>query len=268
MRANFIATELGPYFQGKDLFPQCEKLEGEVFREVAGRRTIKTNMGGRFYFAKIHLGIGWPEIAKNLFHGRLPVLGARNEYLALKKLVAAGVPTMTSVLFCESGLNPATRRSAIITRALDGMISLEDYMPATVGEKRLLINEIAHMAREVHAAGVNHRDFYLCHFLMDRGMSDGPKLHLIDLHRAQLRSRVPARWLAKDLGGLLFSAFDKGLTRRDLLRFIRAYRPEGLRASLRREGWFWRRVAKRARRFYLQDHDQLPGDIATLLGPP
>ena len=268
MRENFIAAELGPHFQGEDLFPQCQKLEGEVFREVAGRRTIKTNMGGRFYFAKIHSGIGWSEIAKNLFHGRLPVLGARNEYLALKKLAAVGVPAMTGVLFCESGLNPATRRSAIITRALDDTISLEDYRPATVGEKRLLINEIAQMARKMHDAGVNHRDFYLCHFLMDTGMSDDPKLHLIDLHRAQLRSRVPERWLAKDLGGLLFSAFDKGLTRRDLLRFIRVYRPEGLRASLRREGWFWRRVVRRARRLYLQDHDQLPNDIAALLGPP
>ncbi|MST95429.1 MAG: hypothetical protein EXS33_09230 [Pedosphaera sp.] len=41
------------------------------------------------------------------------------------------------------------------------------------------------------------------------------ELFVIDLHRAQLRDRVPARWLVKDLGGLLFSALDCGLTRRD-----------------------------------------------------
>ena len=93
------------------------------------------------------------------------------------------------------------------------------------------------MARKMHRAGINHRDFYLCHFLMDEplALDQAPVLHLIDLHRAQIRQNVPRRWLVKDLGGLLFSAFEKGLTSRDLLRFMRLYSDRPLREVLAKD---------------------------------
>jgi heptose I phosphotransferase len=42
-------------------------LQGEVFRELEGRRTLRTEVAGRGYFVKIHRGAGWAEIVKNLF---------------------------------------------------------------------------------------------------------------------------------------------------------------------------------------------------------
>ena len=122
------------------------------------------------------------------------------------------------------------------------------------------------MSRSMHEAGLNHRDFYLCHFLMDKEVKSQPVLHLIDLHRAQIRNTVPSRWLEKDLGGLLFSAFEKNLTRRDLLRFIKVYRKGRLRESLKAEAAFWQRVVARAKKLYLQDHDELPDEVVVLLG--
>ena len=133
--------------------------------------------------------------------------------------------------------------------------------------KRQLIRQVARIARNMHAAGVNHRDFYLCHFLMDIGSEADPVLHLIDLHRAQVRQAVPSRWLVKDLGGLLFSAFDKQLTATDLLRFVAEYRGRPAAEVLRQEAGFWRRVRRRAVKLYLQDHDALPDEIAGLLEP-
>jgi heptose I phosphotransferase len=81
---------------------------------------------------------------------------------------------------------------------------------------------------------------------------------LIDLHRVQMRDRVPERWLVKDLGGLLFSALDAGLTRRDLLRFIQVYRQEPWRKVLKREAPFWRKVWTNAIRLYRSFHRREP----------
>jgi len=261
----YIGPELSACFSAEQLFDQVDRLEGETFRNVARRRTIKVNLGDENYFAKIHHGVGWREIFKNLLQGRLPVLGARNEWLAISALHSVGVPTMAAVLYCESGLNPARRKSAILTKSLDNRISLEDFEFTNPLFKRQLVDLVAVMTRRMHSAGINHRDYYLCHFLLDPQVGE-PRLNLIDLHRAQLRARVPRRWLVKDLGGLLYSTFEKPLTKRDLLRFVRTY--SGGLATLQDNKAFWKAVLRRARKLYLQDHDVIPPDIAARLEIP
>jgi heptose I phosphotransferase len=218
---------------GRDPFVEVEALQGQVLRELEGRRTLRTEIDGRGYFAKIHRGVGWRELFKNLISLRLPVLGARNEMQALEYLEQLGVDTMRMVAFGERGKNPACRHSFIITEELAPTISLEDYClewPRTPPEpalKHALINRVAEIARTMHENRMNHRDFYLCHFLLH---TDPPptaemlRLSVIDLHRAQIHDREPApRWRHKDLAGLAFSALEIGLTRRDLLRFLRDY---------------------------------------------
>ena len=113
MIGQYIDSELSDWFSPERLFQQVDQLEGEVFRQVASRRTIKVSLGVKNYFAKIHYGVGWGEIFKNLLQGRLPVVSARNEWLAIQALRTAGVPTMDGVLYCESGINPALKKSAI-----------------------------------------------------------------------------------------------------------------------------------------------------------
>ena len=277
MLNNFLSDHLKDYFEGdtddEDLFTLVDQLRGEVFRKIDDRRTIKVRIGTAAYFAKIHQGVGWVEILKNLMQGRLPVLGARNEWLALCALRNAGVRSMTPVLFCERGLNPATRQSAILTESLESKITLEDFETTESDLKRNLIAEVATMARKMHQAGVNHRDFYLCHFLLDLPLEEDrddapgapPVLHLIDLHRAQIRQNVPRRWIVKDLGSLLFSAFEKNLTKRDLLRFVRVYSGSPLREVLVTDPEFWDDVIARAIKLWRQDHDSLPNNVTRLL---
>lgn len=69
-------------WSGNDPFVAVEALKGEVFRELEARRTLRTEVDGRGYFVKIHRGVGWAEILKNLISLRLPVLGAGNEWRA------------------------------------------------------------------------------------------------------------------------------------------------------------------------------------------
>lgn len=217
---------------GQDPFVAVESLQGEILRALEGRRTLRTEVAGRGYFVKIHRGIGWSEVLKNLASGRLPVLGAGNEWRALQRLHELGVDSMHPVAFGRSGRNPARQRSFIITEELAPTVSLEDHCrdwpqrPPAPAWKRALIERVAAMAKRMHEGGVNHRDFYICHFLLHLDPPPTPaslRLSLIDLHRAQVRPQTPERWRDKDLAALHFSSLDIGLTRRDRLRFLRSY---------------------------------------------
>ena len=253
-------TLLPPFdrlWAGRDPFVEVEQLRGEVYRELEARRTLRTEVAGRGYFVKIHRGVGWREILKNLLTGKAPVLGAGQEWRALARLHEAGVPTMTAVAFGERGASPARQHSFIITEELAPTESLEDFtlgwtrQPPPPALKWALIREVASMTRAMHGAGVNHRDCYICHFLLDTRQSPDPanlKLSLIDLHRAQVRAATPRRWRDKDLAGLYYSSLEIGLTRRDKLRFLRSYFAAPLRRILTTEAALLPRLEAKAAR--------------------
>ena len=87
--------------------------EQDVYRNKEGRKTLRFDWQQRSWFLKIHNGIGWSEIFKNLLQGRLPVLGASNEYRAVLALEALGVDTMSVGAYASSGANPARLKSMI-----------------------------------------------------------------------------------------------------------------------------------------------------------
>jgi len=239
----------------------------DIFRQLEGRTTLRLRAGGRSFFLKLHTGIGWREIARNLLRGRRPVLGAAQEYRAALALAHLGVDTLSVAAYAATGGNPARRRSLLVSEELTGTVSLEQYCAGWVGAppvpsvRMRLIARLADSARRMHEGGINHRDFYLCHFHLDASSLAGraPRCYLIDLHRAQIRKRTPTRWRIKDLAGLYFSAMDCGLTQRDLLRFMRHY--SGLRRALADEASLWRRVSERARRLYIREHGATPPTI-------
>lgn len=271
-----MKLELSPafqkYWQGKDPFVEAEQLQGEVFRELEARRTLRFKLDNKSYFIKIHRGVGWYEIIENLLRFRLPVLGARNEYQAIRRLEALNIDTMTIYAYAEKGLNPARRKSFIITGDLINTISLEDYclnwnqQAPEVRLKRGLIEKLANVSRLMHNNGINHRDYYICHFLLALPVpekngkldTDALKVSLIDLHRAQLRASTPQRWRIKDIASLYFSAMNIGLTKRDLLRFIKVYQNKPLRECFKHKE-FWQQVSKRADK--LMDRKQRKGDL-------
>jgi heptose I phosphotransferase len=235
---------------------------GDVYRSKEGRKTLRFDKEGQSFFLKIHSGVGWSEILKNLAQARLPVLSARNEYEAVAALNCLGVDTMSVVAYSCEGLNPATVKSVIVTEDLVGTVSLEDYCadwannPPTYSTRLKLLRKLADSARRMHGAGINHRDFYICHFHLDERSLDADEVscYLIDLHRAQIRKKTPRRWLLKDLGGLYFSAMDCGLKHRDLLRFMRHYSDKGLRGALGADLSFWLQVAKNAENLYRKEY--------------
>lgn len=241
------------YFPEKTI-EQFHQITGEPYRQLPDRYTLQFNRQNKSFFIKYHTGVGWCEIIKNILKLRLPVLGAKREWLAILWLQKLGVKTMTPVGFGQQGLNPATQHSFIITEDLGDCISLETLtqQALSIELKRYYIRSLAQILQRLHTNGLNHRDCYLCHFLV-RKHELQKQLYVIDLHRMQKRANTPERWIIKDLAGLYFSSMHITLTQRDILRFIKVYRNKSLRAILAKEHGFWAKVEKKAKKLYAKE---------------
>ncbi len=263
-----LRDELIAQWSQQDVLSEVQTLSGPIAREFADRQTLRFELAGNAYYRKLHRGVGWREIVKNLIQLRLPILGAKNEWLALNKLRALDIPTLEPVAYGEQKKNIAKKMSFIVTRELAGVVQLDHYFQqhsVDIKEKIVLLRKVAEIARAVHAAGINHRDFYLCHFMLElesvaqwRQGGAEPKLYIVDLHRAQLRSKVPKRWQIKDLSSLYFSSFDLGFTRYDYLRFMRDYWQLPLRTLFSTNMPPLNAIVRRAVKTYKRDFGAAP----------
>lgn len=257
-----LCPALQDKFVGEDAFEQVFAMDGKIYRNFKGRKTLRFEHGGKGYFLKIHPGVGWGDILKTLSNLNVPVLSAKDEYKAIQALEKICVQTMIIAGYGFRGSNPARLQSFIITEEIADAISLEELVldlkeqPLTPCMKRALVRKVADIARAMHRNGVNHRDFYICHFLLpktwlaQKNSDDDPPLHVIDLHRSQVRSSISLRWLLKDLAGLHFSSMDAGLTMRDRLRFICVYENRTVRQVIKHLPGFWGKVDRKAIKLY------------------
>lgn len=265
IRALVLHDELQAYWQGKDIFKLVQHLDGDVARQVEGRETRRFLLGGNAYYRKLHTGVGWLEIFKNLLRFRLPVISARNEWVALNRLSVIGIASLQPLGFGEKYLNPAQRLSFLVTRELCGTIQLDHYLaartvPLDFSQKYRLIQVLATISRQLHSDGINHRDFYLCHFMLAISSIEGwlqqgddPLLYLVDLHRAQMRQQVPQRWLVKDIASLLFSATEFSISKHDSYRFLRHYFNAPLRQIMRQHLSLLKKIRQRADQLYQRE---------------
>ncbi len=253
-----------------DPFEKIKAIKGRVVRSKEGRTTQRFEIGADGFYVKLHEGVGWREIIKNLLQLRLPITGASNEWLAINALHSLGLDTLNAIAYGKRGVNPAKEQSFILTEELTGTISLANYAehwpkkPPTFAHKKALIEKVAEIARMMHGNGINHRDLYICHFLLDIASGETPidkdkiRLFVVDLHRAQIRRQVPRRWLVKDVGSIYFSALDIGLTKRDIYRFLRVYYQAPLSDILHNKTAFLRDVERRAVKLYRRDFKRNP----------
>lgn len=253
---------------GSNAFDHVMNLQGEIYRDVPGRRTIRIRLEDNFYFIKQHFGIGWKEIFKNLLNLRLPIVSAMTEAHAIRKLDALGIPTTPLVAYGCRGNSPASLQSFVVTRDLGDIVSLETLCadwpknPPDIRFKRRLIKAVAELARTLHDNGLNHRDFYICHLCLDntRLANDEIHLYLIDLHRVGIRQKIRTVDRMKDMAALYFSAMDISLTRRDYLRFMRIYRQKSLHELWTSEKAFWMKTSRRAQYLFKKFHGRPPAE--------
>jgi heptose I phosphotransferase len=136
--------------------------------------------------------------------------------------------------------------------------------PPAFSHKKAIIEKVAEIASTMHSNGINHRDLYICHFLLDISSGeaytdkDDIRLFVVDLHRAQIRQQIPRRWWVKDVGSIYFSALDIGLTKGDVYRFLRAYYQMPLREIFKQHHKFLHDVERRAVKLYRRDFKRSP----------
>lgn len=235
----------------KDLsFSDVMSLQGDVARATANRNTVRVTIAGHGYFVKQHEGVGWREIFKNLVSLKWPILGAMTEVKAIQALNKIGIPTTPLVAYGQRGWNPARLQSFVMTEDLGDIVSLEEVcadwekQPPDKAFRHAVIVEVAKMAAKLHGAGLCHRDFYLCHFVLHKqALATGQwQLILIDLHRMRMHHKADGQAVMRDIAGLYFSAMDCGLNKDDIALFKRHYSPQSAR--------FWAQVCRRAKRLY------------------
>ena len=245
----FVPDDIKVHLQG-DVFEACMQLHGTAFRDVPGRRTTQVRLGSKSYFIKQHFGVGWREIFKNLLSLKLPILGAMTEVRAIQKLTEIGIATTLLVAYGQRGCNPATMQSFVVTEDLGDIVSLEEMLiysksyPMSAQCKQLMLTAVAQLATKFHKAGLCHRDFYLCHFVLSRQNAsiDNYDLHLIDLHR-MLQNQAPnGDAVMKDIAGLYSSMLQNGMAKQDLDDFKQHYSPQ--------TADFWAKVEMRANKLF------------------
>jgi Lipopolysaccharide kinase (Kdo/WaaP) family len=240
-----VPDEIRAHVQG-DVFDAMMALSGKTFRDVPGRKTMRIALGEKNYFIKQHFGVGWGEIFKNLTVLKSPILGAMTEVQAIQRLDEIGIKTTPLVAYGQRGCNPATLQSFVLTEDLGDIVSLEEMCedantyPMTENSKQLMLAAVAKIAAKLHAAGLAHRDFYLCHFVLNRqhGLAEHYDLHLIDLHRMLQHQPQNGDAIMKDMAGLVFSMLQNGFTAEDLTVLKSHYLPQSEA--------FWAKVETRA----------------------
>ena len=265
-RAIHLHPDIKDLFADERCVADFFAIGGKVAKERHGRRTLRFERGGRGFFIKCHNPVGWGEVFKNLWRGRRPTIGTGHEWHGIKRCHEIGVPTMRAVGYGYEGRCAATQRSFLITEELPGIESFEKIADGKAGPpldadlKRRLIREMAQIAGRMHRNGVNHRDLYICHFVLqtDSAAAARPTVYVIDLHRVQCRPKTPKRWIIKDLAAIYFSAMDLPPTQRDVLRFIKYYTGLSLRQALEADNAFWRKVTRRAAANYRKEWKREP----------
>ena len=245
-------------WQGLDPFVEMDRLDGESYRSVKTRETSRFDFNGGSYFIKRHYGTTVKEVVKNITTLKMPVLGASQEWNAIEHLHKVGVDTMEGVAFGEKGWNPLTRKSFIITKDLSPVIQLDHFFESEEGKKlsytkRLaIIERIAIMLKKMHQSGLNHRDCYLCHFLLHTPYEkvENLKISVIDLHRAQIRQSVPRRWRDKDLIALYYSCLDLQFSNKEICRFMKVYFNKPLKAIFMAEKDLLEKVQRKVKKIH------------------
>ncbi len=249
-----VPESIKAHLQG-DVFEAMMSLQGKAFRDVPGRKTMRVNIGAKSYFVKQHFGVGWREILKNLISFKMPILGAMTEVEAIKKLDTIGIKTTPLVAYGQLGCNPATMQSFVITEDLGDIVSLEEMLqdsikyPIPDESKRLMLTALADIASRLHSAGLCHRDFYLCHFVLSRqnAAAHHYDLHLIDLHRMLQNQSPNGNAVMKDMAGLYFSMLQNGLGAQDLgAQDLNLFKQHYLPQSAA----FWAKVETRANKLF------------------
>ena len=166
------------------------------------------------------------------------------------------LPTVIPVAAGEKFFRFFWAESFLITEDFSPYISLEALLedrphffrgPEGEPKKRILINEIAVLARKMHQNGFNHRDFNATHILLHYDNGSGvPKIALFDLQRVERSRFFRFRWKIKSLARLNYTLPDDIFNAEDRRYIFLSYKGKTNLSPTDSLQWFWikRKTAK------------------------
>lgn len=235
------------------IFDSLFNINGISYRSIKSkglfcnntRNTLRINIGSQEYYIKKFDNKLKKTFSKLKIFIKYNISCALDEYEAIYKLKEININTLDIAAYGERSIEH-NYQSFIITQAIEPNISLEDLFGKFYNNKkffklkRKLIKQIAINTRVMHSSGLNHRDYYICHYLLNiDGIYNAElklenlldinhdellnRLYLIDLHRVQIRDKTPSRYIIKDLSAMLFSVRNYKITKTDYFRFVKYY---------------------------------------------
>lgn len=176
------------------------------------RNVISFALNGEIFFLKRHIS---PH--QNFWYGDIGNSPAKREWDNIFILNKAGFKTAEPVAYGTKIPKIGAGYSFIVTKKLQGVVSLEEHITGTF-EKQKLIKDLAYLTKRFHDMGFCHQDFYAGHVFLKKG-----ELYLIDLQRLLQKKKLRNRWRIKDIAQLNYTAPGNIVSGADKLRFIKYY---------------------------------------------
>lgn len=192
--------------------------------QAKGRHVVRLTLtNGRDCYIKRYPQIGfWAALSARLLPNGYSS-DAMREWLALRRTRSLGIPVIAPLVVGEERKWGLVRRAFVVTMDGDRDSTLEAVALHTSHDLRATASHVAGLIARLHEGGVNHRDFYIGHLLMDSSDRTGGTICLMDFNRADVRTVVGLRWRVKDLAALHFSLPLRRMSVSGRLRFLLEY---------------------------------------------
>ncbi len=238
---------------GLDRFEALWRAEGgERVKEIPGRSVVRLPLPGRpegrALFVKRH-GSERPGRRSR----------GRTEFENILAFRRAAIPTVIPVACGERLAHGCDGRSLVATLDVHPLVPLETLLrhrpdlfcdPEGRSRREALIRGAAALARRMHRAGLNHRDFNATHLLLGSPEdATVPDLALFDLGGADRRRVLRWRWMVRSLARLAYTLPQPPFSPEDRTGLLLAYKEKASPGPLERLQRFWidRKIGRIAR---------------------
>ncbi len=240
---------------GFDSFDSVWNFQGgtvikDILTRTVTRIDIQEGAETRTLFLKRHKGefIGFQRVREAFWRGRAPAQG-RREFENICEFRKRHIPAVEPVAAGRKVYRSFWADSFLITKDFSPYISLEylfekqpEFLKGPDGEARrkILLDEVARLARMMHQAGLNHRDFNATHILLHTDdASPTPKLALFDLQRVDRRTIFRHRWGPRTIARLNYTLPDELFDVESRLNLYLAYKNHDRLHLWDRLEWSW-----------------------------
>ncbi len=231
-----------------------EYLGGKSIKKIKARSVIRFEIqtnGSKKYFYLKHHNTKFAGLQRffSLFFPKLVLSEGKREFKNICDFRKGGLGTVSPAAAGEKFVKFFWVQSFLITEDFSPFISLEymlrDNPEFFAGEggyekRRILINKIGRLAKEMHKKGFNHRDFNATHILLYyKDESYLPDIALFDLQRVDRSSVFRFRWIIKSLSELNFTLPEGIFEEEDRISLLLSYKGKKTLNVWDRLQWLW-----------------------------